>query len=185
VFFWGASGVVFPIIVVNLLGAEPNAHFNIGTSVGGVLSIIPAAIATSLFAEGSYDEAQLRDHARRSIILTFILLIPAVILLLLLADKVLLLFGKDYSQNATSLVRITALGTLPAAINIIYLGIKQVHKDLKTMIGLPLVIAVISIAMVYVLLPHMGTLGAGVAWMIGQSCAALWIIVNWLRRWKK
>jgi O-antigen/teichoic acid export membrane protein len=184
-FLWGASGVVFPIMVVNRLGAESNAYFYIGWAMGGVLTVIPNAISTSLFAEGSYDETQLRAHVKRSLKLVFILLIPAVILTLLIADKLLLLFGREYSQNATALVRILALGTLPMAINIIYLSIKQVEKDLKAIVGLAVFVAVMSLALAYVLLPKIGINGVGIGWLAGQSCTALIIIVNWLRGWRK
>jgi len=184
-FFWGASGVLFPIMVVNILGAETGGYFSIGWAMGGVLALIPGAISTSLFAEGSYDEKQMRSNIKRSLKLVSILLIPSVIVMLLTADKLLLLFGRDYSQNSATLLRILTLGTLPLAINIIYLAIKQVQKDLRTIIGLTSFVAVVSVVLAFLFLPSMGIKGAGIAWFIGQSCAALVVIVNWLRGRRK
>jgi O-antigen/teichoic acid export membrane protein len=184
-FLWGAPAVVFPIMVLNLLGAESNAYFYIAWAIGSVLTIVPNDVSTSLFAEGSYDETQLRSNIKRSLKMVFIILVPSVILVMLIADKLLLLFGGDYSQNATFLLRILALATLPLAINIIYMGIKRVQRDLKSILGLTTFVAVVALGLAFVLVPDVGIKGAGIAWLAGQSCAALVIIINWLRRWRK
>ena len=181
-FFWGSPSVVFPIMVVNLLGAEPNAYFYIAWAVGGVLTMIPTAVSTSLFVEGSYDEEKLGLNIRRSLKMVPIILVPAVILILVMADKLLLFFGSSYSQNAASLLRILALSTLPLAINIIYLGIKRVQKKLKLVVGLTAFIAVVTIGLAYLLLPLMGINGAGIAWLTSQVVVALVIIANLFRK---
>lgn len=181
-FFWGAPGVVFPIMVINLLGAEPNAYFYIGWAMGGVLMMIPMAVATSLFAEGSYDATTLEAHVRRSLKMVFVLLVPTVILVLLIADKLLLLFGGSYSESATLLLRILTLSTFPLAINSIYLSIKRVEMDLKAIVGLAAFMAVISLGLGYILLPGMGINGAGIAWLVGQGVTTLVVIVIFFRR---
>ncbi len=183
-FFWGAPGVVFPIMVVNLLGAELNAYFYIAWAVGGVLTMIPTAVSTSLFAEGSYDEEKLGTNIRRSLKMVLIILVPAVILILVIADKLLLFFGNPYSENGTTLLRILALSTLPLAINIIYLGIKRVQKKLKLIVGLTAFIAVVTLGLVYLLLPLMGINGAGIAWLASQGIVALIIVASLFRRWR-
>ena len=183
-FFWGAPAVVFPIMVVNLLGAEPNAYFYITWSVGGVLAMIPTAVSTSLFAEGSYDEEKLGSNIRRSLKMVPTILVPAVILMLVIADKLLLFFGSSYSQSAASLLRILALSTLPLAINIIYLGIKRVQKKLKLIVGLTAFVAVVTLGLAYLLLPLMGINGAGIAWLASQGIVALIIVASLFRRWR-
>ena len=146
--------------------------------------MIPTAVSTSLFAEGSYDETQLRSDIRRSLKMAFVILVPAVILVLVIADKILLLFGGAYSENATSLLRILSLSTLPLAINIIYLGIKRVQQDLKSIVGLTAFMAVVTLGLAYVLLSDMGINGAGIAWLAGQGVTALVVIVSFFRRWR-
>ncbi len=185
VLLWGAPALVFPLMVVNLLGAEANAYFYIGWAVSNVIVMIPTSVTTSLFAEGSYNEAQLKTHILRSLKIIFLLLIPAVVLVLLLADKLLWLFGTQYSSSATELVRIMTLAVLPLAVNIIYLNIKRVQKDLKVIVGMPAFIAVISIVLAPVLLPRMGFNGVGIAWLAAQGCCAAVIVVNWFWRWRK
>jgi len=62
--FWMLPALIFPLMVVNILGAESNAYFYIGWTVGAILGIIPAAFSTSLFAEGSSEEERLGFNVR-------------------------------------------------------------------------------------------------------------------------
>jgi O-antigen/teichoic acid export membrane protein len=182
ILFWTAPGLVLPIMVVNLLGAELNAYFYIAWAIGGVLSVIPIAASTSLFAEGSYEQERLGINIWRSLKMILLLLFPAVVLVLAFADKLLLLFGTAYSENATTLVRILAIGSLPLAVNIVYLAIKRVEKKLKVIVSLTAFVAVVTLGLTYLLLPHMGINGAGIAWLTSQLVIALVIITSWLKR---
>jgi O-antigen/teichoic acid export membrane protein len=175
-FLWSAPGMVFPIMVLNMLGAEANAYFYVAWAIGGVLTMIPTSVATSLFAEGSYDGVQLKSHVSRSLKMAGILLVPAVVLVVVLADKLLLLFGGSYSESAASLLRILALGALPMSVNSIFIGTKQVQKDLKALLGLTAFAAAVALGMALVLVPQTGIEGAGIGWVIGQSVAALLVV---------
>jgi O-antigen/teichoic acid export membrane protein len=182
VLFWAAPGLVLPIMVVNLLGAELNAYFYIAWAIGGVLGVIPGAASTSLFAEGSYEQERLGINIWRSLKMILLLLVPAVILVLAFADRLLLFFGTAYAENAATLVRILAVASLPLAINIVYLAIKRVEKKLKVIVNLTAFVAVVTLGLTYLLLPYLGINGAGIAWLVSQAVIALVIITSWLKR---
>jgi O-antigen/teichoic acid export membrane protein len=99
-------------------------------------------------------------------------------LTVVIADKLLLLFGGAYAENATTLLRILALSALPSAINVIYLVLKRIEKQLKVIAGLTGFSAAVTIALAYVLLPRMGINGAGIAWLVSQGIVALGIIAS-------
>jgi len=173
-----APAFVLTLMVVNLLGAEANAYFYIASGVAGLLSAIAGATSTALFAEGSYDEQKLGQNIKRSLKLVLLLLVPAIILVFLIGDKVLLLFGRAYSENATRLLWILAVSALPQSINYIYFGVKRVQKKMKDVIWLTALIAVCTLGLSWLLLPRMGILGAGIASLISQGIAALLIVYN-------
>jgi len=173
---WSAPALILPLMVVNLLGAEANAYFYIGWAVGGILFMIPMATSFSLFAEGSYNEEKLRQEVRRSFKLILLILIPAMLVMLLAGDKILLAFGREYSEAATKLLWILALSALPLSFNYIYFSIKRVQMKMKSVVGLTAFIAVAALALSYILLPRMGILGAGTAWLVSQGIAASWAI---------
>jgi O-antigen/teichoic acid export membrane protein len=181
--FWGAPALILPVMVVNMLGAEPNAYFYIAWTVASVFTTIPSAISASLFAEGSYDEGKLGLNIRRTLKMVFLVLIPLVVVILVIADKVLLAFGGFYSASATTLLRILAVSTLPLAINTVYLDIKRVQGKLKVILSLPFFLAAVTIGLSYLLLPRMGINGAGIAWLVSQGIVALVIVTHFLRRW--
>ena len=52
----------------------------------------------------------------------------------LAGDKLLLLFGKEYSAEATTLVRLLTLAALPLSVNLLYLGVARVKKELKNLL---------------------------------------------------
>ena len=183
ILLWEAPAFIFPLFLLNLLGSEANAFFYMAWSIGGILIMIPSAVSVSLFAEGSYDEENLKSSIVRSLKMTSLILIPSVILVIVISEKLMLIYGGAYSANATSLLRILALATLPLAINIIFLGIKRVQKDLKTIIILTAFVAAITLGLGYVLIPRLGIDGAGIAWLSGQGCVALFIVVRTMKKW--
>ena len=178
---WNSPTFILPLIVVNLLGAEQNAYFYIAWAVGGIFIAFSRAISLSLFAEGSYDEEQMASNVRRSIKFTLVLLLPAILLLLLVGDKILLIFGQDYSQNGTKLLWLMAISALPVSVNFIYLSVRRVENRLRGIIGLPAFVMAATLALSYVLLPRLGLPGAGIAWLSAHGVAALAVIASWLR----
>jgi O-antigen/teichoic acid export membrane protein len=145
--------------------------------------MIPTAITTSLFAEGANDEAQLKNHVRRSLKMVGLLLIPAVIIVWFLANKFLQLFGGLYAENSATLLRWLAIAAFPLAINLFYFNIKRVQKKVKTVIFLAALMAIIVVMTSYLLLPRLGINGVGIAWLAGQSAVAVIVIVWDMRKW--
>ncbi|MBA7502786.1 hypothetical protein ES706_01380 [subsurface metagenome] len=179
---WAIPTYVLPLMVVNLLGAEQNAYFYIARAIASVLFMIPLAASFSLLAEGSHNEERLASDIKRSLRLILFLLIPAIIIIFFLGDKILLFFGAVYSENATRLLRILAISALPVSLNYIYFSIKRVEMKMKGVIGLSAFIAVATLALSHVLLPRMGIIGAGIAWLVSQAVVA---VVTGCKLWRR
>ena len=179
---WCLPSSVLPIMVLNMLGAEANAHFYIAWSVGALLTSLPFAISTSLFSEGSYDEQSLSAYAWRTVKLTFLILIPIAVIMVIIANKLLLLFGNSYSESGTALLCILVLSSFPITINYIYLTIKRVEKKNAVIIELSAFIAITTLVLSYLLLPHMGVNGAGIAWLVAHGIVTLIIATSLLIR---
>ncbi|MFC1904354.1 lipopolysaccharide biosynthesis protein [Chloroflexota bacterium] len=183
--FWGAATLILPLMVVNLLGAELNAYFYIAWTIASVLTMIVGATSMSLFAEGSYEEERLGLNIWRSLKMIYLIIVPAVVLILVIAPKLLLLFGGSYSDNATTLLRILAISALPLATNNVYLATKRIEKKLRVLIGLTALAATLTLGMSYLLLPRMGITGVGIAWLISQGVIALVVAASWLKTGRK
>ena len=174
-FFWSAPGIILPLMVVNLLGAEANAYFYIAWTIGTILTFIAGAVTTSLFAEGSNDERTLGTNIWRSVKMSFIITIPLSILVMALAPLLLRLFGKSYAGNGTSLLRIITLSSIPTVINITYISIKRVEKNLKALVIFTGIQGIAGLLFAYLLMHPMGLNGIGIAWLSVQYALAIFV----------
>lgn len=171
--FWNAPQLILPIMVANLLGATTNAYFFIVWSVAGLLFAIPTATSVSLFAEGSHQMEYLGRDLLRSLKFTIVLLLPAMVIILVAGDKILLLFGSEYSVGGAHLLWLLVPSALPVSVNLLYLGVARVQKRLKDIVLIAGGIALGTLVLSFFLLPHMDILGAAVAWLAAQSLVAL------------
>ena len=174
--FMACPASLLSLMVVNVLGAEQNAYFYIGWMIAGLLFTIPVAVSQSLLAEGSHFEDKLGENVARSLKFTYLLLIPAVIVLVLVRKWMLLAFGQGYSANALHLLLILSLSSLPAALSYIYTGILQVAgrvKELMAMWGL-IVLAVLLVS--YLIMPAVGIIGIGYAWLGAQTLVSVYVL---------
>ena len=180
-FLLSAPGYLLPLIIVNRLSAEATAYFYTASLAGNMLATVAGAAAVSMFAESSNDERRLGIHLRQSLKATFIILVPAVAVIMIFAGKLLLLFGKAYSESGVTLLRLLALAVLPLAINQIYLATKKVEKKLTVIIVFATITAAITVGLSYALLPRLGVTSVGVATLASQGTAALVIGVLWFK----
>lgn len=173
-----APGYLLPLMVINLLGAERNAYFYIAWMMAGLLFAIPGATSSSLFAEGSHFEDRLRENVVKSLKSTFLLLVPAAILLAAVGKWLLLAFGHGYSLNALLLLWVLCLSSLPNGINYIYTGMLRVTGRITELIIIWGLIAIGVLVISYLLLPLTGIIGIGYAWLGAQLIVAIYILAG-------
>jgi O-antigen/teichoic acid export membrane protein len=105
----------------------------------------------------------------KSIKFIFILLIPAILLIFIFADKLLLLFGSSYSENATTLLLILAIASIPLAFNTIYITLKNIRKEVATVVKINTIIALGTLGLSYIFIGEMGLIGVGIGWIVSQT----------------
>jgi len=182
--FSAAPALVLPIMVVNLLGAEQNAYFYVAWTVAALLFAIPAAVAHSLFAEGAHFEGELWGNVAKSLKFAFVILVPAVILVLLLGKWLLLLFGEGYSASGLLLLRILCVSSLFAGVTSIYTTTLRVEDRMRE---LGLVTGFITLATLlgsYFIMPQAGLVGIGYVWLAVQGVVGLYAGLVMSRRYR-
>lgn len=174
---WFAPLMLFPLMVINILGAETNAYFYIPWVIAQMLFAIPMAVSYSLFAEGSHQESLLSSNTAKSVGLCLLILVPAIVVLLVLGDKLLLFFGRSYSESGTTLLRILALSTIPVSINCICLSVMRVKKNTKGVMLVSASIASLALGSGYILMTKVGLPGVGVGWIAAQTLVAIIVVL--------
>lgn len=178
-----APSLILPLMVVNVSGAEKGGYFYIGWFLGQLLFGLSAYLALSLFAEGSYGTARPSRLTLNALTMALLAGGAGIALAFLFGDEVLLAFGSDYSAEATDLLRLVALASLPAAITNVYLGMERVRKRVPVLVALSVLITVVTLGVSYLLLPPMGISGAGVGLLTGQGIGAAVALASLLRGW--
>ena len=171
---------VMPVLIVNTVGAQGSAYFYVAYSVAALLSAIPTAVSTSLFVEGSHD-MPMRENVIKSLKFVLLLLIPALLFILVFGDKLLLLFSKEYSEQAFGLLRLLAISSVFTIVPSIYITIKRIQKDVRMITYVSFAISMLIVALGYVSLITVGLLGLGYVWIAANavvSAVAGWLIVR-------
>lgn len=175
---------ILPLLILTLLTAEMTAYFYIAWSIALLLFAIPGAIGLSLFAEGSHNHENLRATTLKAVKFAFLILIPIIIGIFFLGDKLLFLFGKAYSENAFDLLLIFAFSSIPATFVEFYVAVERIRKRVKPIILYYGLIATLTMAISYLLIPRLGIIGAGVGWLSAQSIVAFLIGLYVIKSWR-
>lgn len=181
--FAAAPIYILPLIIVNRLGPEQSAYFSIAWIIAIALYIIPMGVAQSLFAEGSHFEDTLERDVRRSYKFIFILLIPAIVLLLVLGKWLLLAFGTDYSENALMLLRVLTISGVFVGINSVYYTILQLKHRIRELIVIAGFTTLSALVTSYFITPTVGIVGVGYAWAAANGIVSVYVLISlkWLR----
>lgn len=171
-----APSQLLPILVLNQLGPEKTAYYYIAFTLANSLSIIPNAVSTSLFVEGSHGE-NLRSNTVKSLIAIVILLVPAITIMFSYGDFILSFFGKDYLA-ATSLLRVLSLSYLFVSIVLVYFSVLRVKNNIKGLSLLGGVLFVLLISSSYFFMMIHGLVGIGYAWIMTYSLGTVIAILT-------
>lgn len=166
--FLSASARLLPLVVLEVAGSSAAAFFALPWMILSSLQMVIPSMMGSLTVEASRDQTKLVKYSRDAFKQTGRLLVPAVVLLVIAAPYLLRLFGPSYATEATLLLRLLAIATLPQIVIGLYLGIARVQRSVGGVIAVHATSFVIVISLSYFFLLEFGIVGVGVAWLIGQ-----------------
>ena len=170
-------------MVLNVLGAEETAHYYIAFAITSLLFMIPSALSTSLFVEGSHGEG-LKKGTLKALRAIFLLMIPAAFILYFGGEWLLGLIGKDYAASVLELLRILVISSFFMAVSSIFMTIKKVQKDVLGLILLSGLIFGLLIGLGYVFMLAYGVTGIGYAYVAGYGAGALAVgMMVWREKW--
>ncbi|VVB94963.1 Uncharacterised protein [uncultured archaeon] len=179
--FMMAPVTIIPIMIVNTIGAEEGAYFYVAYSVASLLFTIPNAVSTSLFVEGSHN-LPLKENVLKSVKLILLLLVPALIMIFLFGDKVLLLFSKEYSEQSFEMLQLLAVSSIFFSVTSVFISIKKIQKEIRMINYVNFALSVLIIGFGYVALLKYGLLGLGYAWVGANALLSMSVIGLTLRK---
>jgi O-antigen/teichoic acid export membrane protein len=164
---------LLPILVANQLGAQQAAYFFIPWALTLGLAVVAANLTASMVVETALAGSKLREYSRTVLRSIVRLVIPAALAVVVLAPEFLGLFGHDYAEQGTWVLRLLAIGLIPSAVATLGLSVARIRHDGRLVAAVQCTVAVVAIALTALLLPYIGIEGAGIAWLISQIVAAI------------
>ncbi len=176
-----APATLVPLLIVNVIGAAEGAYFFIAYSIASMLLMIPAAISMSLFVEGSHEQP-LASGALKSILMSVVVLVPLIVVILLWGDSLLLLFSREYSAQAATLLKLLCLSSVFNGVIAIFISVKKVEGDLRSINLATLLLSLVTIGTSYLFMRAFGLTGLGYAWLLSNFAVMACLFVYW-RPW--
>jgi O-antigen/teichoic acid export membrane protein len=165
--------LVLPVLVVARLGVTLNAYFYITWMMGAIFFTVSPSVSTALFAEGVRARTDLRSTVAKALRVISVALVPAMIIGIIAGKFVLGLFGAPYAAAGYGLLVLLAISALPDAVSNVAVAVLRVTHRLSYSAALNIGIFVATLVGAWLLMPVMGILGVGVAWLGVQTLGAI------------
>jgi O-antigen/teichoic acid export membrane protein len=175
---------IMPILIANTIGPKQAAYYFMDFMIINVVMVIQFSLSQSLMAEGSTDEKNLKTSIFKAIKLNFILLIPAVILILILGKYALLAFGKNYSDEGIILLNLLAISLIFTSMNGILSAILNIKGKVHLVLRMSIIGCLILLITNFFLIQY-GLTGIGIAWIISEMFIACLYLITVYKNYDK
>ena len=114
--FYNAPSLILPIIIIDELSAKVAAYYYIDSMIQNLLLIIPTATSQAFLTEGSYNTDKTKRHLIKTTAVTFLILLPITLIIVLFGNILLHIFGKSYASEAFTFLRLYSVSTIFTAL---------------------------------------------------------------------
>jgi O-antigen/teichoic acid export membrane protein len=166
-----------PLAVLARLGPEAAAVYGIAWQIAYALYLVVNGMGQSLVAHVAADPHKLEAARRGMVHKAMALLVPAVLVIAVGAYPLLSLFGAHYADEGSLLLVLLVISAIPNVITWSTVWAARVRRDGRVLFGLPAAITTTVIVGSWFLMPVMGVVGTGVAWLGAQSIAAAGVLL--------
>lgn len=171
----GLPTATLPILITNMMNAESSAFFYMDIMIAAFLYIVPEATSQALFAEGSHSESEIKIHFKKAVKIISIIIVPVIIIIFIFGNYILLLFGKEYSHEGFTLLRLLTISGIFISIKTVGAAILNIKKKIKLLFLLSSISTVIifSLSIIFIKMNLFGIAGIGISWIIGHGVSAV------------
>ena len=172
---------LLPLLVVARLGAVDTGYFSIPFLIIYSLELVTVNLGVALTVEGAMDRSELRRHVITVVRRMGLLVLPAVAVLLAVPGLVLSLFGQNYADNSSTLLRLLAVGVVAKAVTTLYFSLARVERKVSRIAVIEAVRLVLLLGSAWWLMGEFGLAGIGIAYLATQSVVAVVLVPGIVR----
>ena len=162
---------IMPTIILSVLGSNKAAYYYITFTLGNMILLVPNALNTSFFVEGSYGQ-DVKKLLKRVTFASYVYLIPVVVFVLLFGDLLLMLFGKEYVEGF-KLLKIIVISSFFVILVNFYTTIFNIQKKVHYVVMLMFARALLYLGLAYPLMIKYDILGIGYSWLFTHAILAI------------
>lgn len=168
-----ALGII-PLMVLAETGKTDAGYFQAAWLIAFTIFQLSSNAAYALLAENSYEESSLQRNSVQAGLLSLALSAPGIAIGVIGAPLLLLIYGSDYADNSSSVMRVLLIAALPNIVHQIYIGRLRSQAKMLAVVVLETALSVLVIGLSAILLPRYGIIGVGYAWLVGLTLLALY-----------
>jgi len=155
------QSLVFPMIILELLGPVSSAHAYIPLILGGMILAPGSALASSAFTESTNDLNNADRILKKTGLISALLSFLIGSSVLILGPSLLSLFGKGYATESVRLLRLLSLASPFISFNQAYFTYLRTYKRLRLLMTLNIFLTASILSLAWMLLPQIGIEGCG------------------------
>lgn len=160
--------LVFPLIVINALGAEQGGAYFISFQVVTLLHAVVLAVANSAYAESERATTGRYRVVRKGGLTLLACSAAGSAAMIVAAPYFLQVFGPHYVESGTATLQVLSLATVGAAFNYWSAMRLRLADNLTAMILVQLVSTAVMLVLAVALAPY-GTVWVAAAWGVGHA----------------
>ena len=159
-----------PLIVIAGLGPTQAAWYAMAASIASILWVLCGAVSQALFAEAGNEPERLTRNAHNAVRGIYIVMIPVVVLVVLIAHPILSILGPSYASHGTFVLRALTVGSLSLGGNYIIDATLAGRDRMTAYTAINLVNAALVVGFALVAV-HQGIDAVAVSWALAQAAS--------------
>ncbi|WP_084958965.1 lipopolysaccharide biosynthesis protein [Thermoactinospora rubra] len=164
-----------PTAVATQIGPAQFGRFSMAHTLGCLIELLAMNMAVSLTVEGSFDPARLARQCRRALRRAFTIIVPIVAVTLVAAPYILLVFGREFADEGSTLLRLMALAVLARVPIEVYLSVLRARGQARLLALVQMGLAGLILVSVFALFPLAGINAVGWGLLGSEALVALLI----------
>jgi O-antigen/teichoic acid export membrane protein len=172
---WMSTTNVLPVLVVARLGAEQNAYFYAAWVLAGSFDMVFVALGSPMLVEGARTGGD-RQLTRTAARIAALLVVPAAVAVVVLADVGLGVLGDAYAADGATVLRLVAIAMVFRLVVAFWTSLARLRRAIRSIVTVHLSLAIGVVIGVWVLGGKYGLAGVGMAYLGGQTLAALAVL---------
>ena len=175
---WSASAArtavigILPLLVLARQGSAETAYYILAWTIAFSVYVLSANIGDALVAEASYDEGNVDRHTLHGGLLSMAISAPVVVVAAVVAPWIMRVFGAEYAENGTTVLRLLLLGAIPNVVTRTYVSRLRAERRMAGVVVYETALSAGVLALGWLLIGPVGINGLGLTWLVCLSLAA-------------